>query len=144
MKNMVITVGREYGSGGLEIGMKLSEKLGIKCYDKELLTIAAQESGFCEEVIRKNDEHNGSFLYSLVTDTYSPSRYGMGNYFNDLPLNHKVFLAQFDTIRKLAAAESCIIVGRCADYALRDTAEWVSVFIHAARDVRIPRVRKEK
>ncbi|MCD8149699.1 MAG: cytidylate kinase-like family protein [Clostridiales bacterium] len=143
MKNTVITIGREYGSGGLEIGRKLAEKLGIKCYDKELLTIVAQDSGFCEEVIKKNDEHNGSFLYSLVTDTYSPSGYGMGNYFNDLPLNHKVFLAQFDTIRKLAAQESCIIVGRCADYALKDTAECISVFIHADMDFRIPRVKAD-
>lgn len=143
MKNTVITIGREYGSGGLEIGMKLADKLKIKCYDKELLTLAAQESGFCEEVIRKNDEHNGSFLYSLVTDTYSTGGYGMGNYFNDLPLSHKVFLAQFDTIKKLAAQESCIIVGRCADYALRDVAECISVFIHADIDFRVPRIRKD-
>lgn len=143
MKNTIITIGREYGSGGLEIGMKLADKLQIKCYDKELLTLAAQESGFCEEVIRKNDEHNGSFLYSLVTDTYSTGGYGMGNYFNDLPLNHKVFLAQFDTIKKLAAQESCIIVGRCADYALRDVAECISVFIHVDMDFRVPRIRKD-
>lgn len=69
----VITIGREFGSGGHEIGMKLAEKLGIKCYDKELLQVAAKESGLCEELFASQDEKpTNSFLYSLVMDTYSP------------------------------------------------------------------------
>ena len=114
----VITIGREFGSGGHEIGMKLAEKLGIKCYDKELLELAAKESGLCEELFASQDEKpTNSFLYSLVMDTYS---LGYTNSYVDMPINHKVFLAQFDAIKKLAERESCVIVGRCADYALED------------------------
>lgn len=144
MKNLVIAIGREYGSGGKEIGVKLAERLNIKCYDKELLTIASKESGYCEEIMEKNDEQpTNSFLYSLVMDTYAPSGYAASNHFTELPLNHKVFLAQFDAIKKLAERESCVIVGRCADYALIDNADCFSVFIHADMDFRIERVKKD-
>ena len=132
----VITIGREFGSGGHEIGMKLAEKLGIKCYDKELLQVAAKESGLCEELFASQDEKpTNSFLYSLVMDTYS-----LG--YVDMPINHKVFLAQFDAIKKLAAKESCVIVGRCADYALEDDPFAVSVWIKASLDERIKRIKK--
>lgn len=144
MKNLIIAIGREYGSGGKEVGLKLAEKLNIKCYDKELLSIAAKESGYCEEILAKNDEQpTNSFLYSLVMDTYSAGGYSASNHFTELPLNHKVFLAQFDAIKNLADRESCVIVGRCADYALADRAECFSVFIHADMDFRIERVRKD-
>ena len=130
----VITIGREFGSGGHEIGMKLAEKLGIKCYDKELLELAAKESGLCEELFASQDEKpTNSFLYSLVMDTYS---LGYTNSYVDMPINHKVFLAQFDAIKKLAERESCVIVGRCADYALEDNPYAVSVFIKASLDER--------
>ena len=134
----VITIGREFGSGGHEIGMKLAEKLGIKCYDKELLQVAAKESGLCEELFASQDEKpTNSFLYSLVMDTYS---LGYSNSYVDMPINHKVFLAQFDAIKKLAAKESCVIVGRCADYALADWKDCFSVFVHADIDCRISRI----
>ena len=72
MRNLVIAIGREFGSGGKEIGQKLADRLNIKCYDSELLSIAAKNSGFCEEILQKNDEKpTNSFLYSLVMDTYS-------------------------------------------------------------------------
>ena len=136
----VITIGREFGSGGHEIGMKLAEKLGIKCYDKELLQVAAKESGLCEELFASQDEKpTNSFLYSLVMDTYS---LGYSNSYDDMPINHKVFLAQFDAIKKLAAKESCVIVGRCADYALEDDPFAVSVWIKASLDERIKRIKK--
>lgn len=137
MENFVITIGREFGSGGLDIGRKLAEKLGVKCYDKELLQIASKESGLCEEIFHSHDEKpTSSFLYSLIMDTYSMSGYNAGAYL-DMPLNHKVFLAQFDTIKSLVQKESCIIVGRCADYALADYKNCLSVFIHANNDFRI-------
>ena len=136
----VITIGREFGSGGHEIGMKLAEKLGIKCYDKELLELAAKESGLCEELFASQDEKpTNSFLYSLVMDTYSP---GYTNSYEDMPINHKVFLAQFDAIKKLAERESCVIVGRCADYALEDNPYAVSVFIKASLDERVQRIKR--
>jgi cytidylate kinase len=140
MKQYVITIGREFGSGGLDIGMMLAERLNIKCYDKELLSVAAKESGLCEEIFLNHDEKpTNSFLYSLVMDTYSISGYGSAPYL-DMPLNHKVFLAQFDAIKSLAEKETCIIVGRCADYALADHKNCANIFIHASLDHRIERV----
>lgn len=126
--NLVITIGRQCGSGGKTIGKKLAEKMGVKCYDKELLQLAAKESGLCEELFETHDEKpTSSFLYSLVMDTYSMG-YATSAYM-DMPINHKIFLAQFDTIKKLADEESCVVVGRCADYALADYPNTVTVFI---------------
>lgn len=138
----IITIGREYGSGGHEIGMKLAEKLGIKCYDRELLEIASRESGLCKEIFEHHDEKpTNSFLYSLVMDTYSLG-YSGGTSYVDMPINHKVFLAQFDTIKKLAQEGSCVIIGRCADYALEDNPNAVSVFIKASMEARTERIMR--
>ena len=134
--NLVITIGRECGSGGRFIGQKLADRLGFRCYDKELLTLAAKDSGMCEEIFQHHDEKpTNSFLYSLVMDTYSMS-YNPSGYI-DMPLNQKVFLAQFDTIKKLADQESCVIVGRCADYALAEYPNKVSVFTTAEYDDKV-------
>lgn len=142
MANKIYTIGREFGSGGREVGEKLAAKLGIKLYDKELLQQAAKDSGFCEEIFENHDEKaTNSFLYSLVMDTYSVSGYSAAP-FLDMPLNHKVFLAQFETIKKIAEKESCVIVGRCADYALSDNPDCINVFIHADLDVRIKNVSR--
>ena len=142
MANKIYTIGREFGSGGREVGEKLAAKLGIKLYDKELLQQAAKDSGFCEEIFENHDEKPTiSFLYSLVMDTYSVSGYSAAP-FLDMPLNHKVFLAQFETIKKIAEKESCVIVGRCADYALSDNPDCINVFIHADLDVRIKNVSR--
>ena len=138
----VITIGREFGSGGHEIGMKLAEKLGIKCYDKELLELAAKESGLCEELFASQDEKpTNSFLYSLVMDTYSFGYSSAG--FTDMPMNHKIFLAQFEAIKKLASEGPCVMVGRCADYALADNPDCFSVFVHANLDWRINRISQK-
>ncbi|MDE7062352.1 MAG: cytidylate kinase-like family protein [Lachnospiraceae bacterium] len=140
---LVVTIGREFGSGGREIGQKLADKLGIEFYDKKLLQMAAKESGFCEEIFERQDEKpTNSFLYSLVMDSYSLNRYSTAP-FLDMPLNQKVFLAQFETIKKLAAKDSCVIVGRCADYALADKANCISVFLHADLEFRMKRIAQE-
>ena len=142
MANKIYTIGREFGSGGREVGEKLAAKLGIKLYDKELLQQAAKDSGFCEEIFENHDEKpTNSFLYSLVMDTYSVSGYSAAP-FLDMPLNHKVFLAQFETIKKIAEKESFVIVGRCADYALSDNPDCINIFIHADLDVRIKNVSR--
>lgn len=142
MGNKIYTIGREYGSGGKEVGAKLAEKLGIKLYDKELLQKAAKESGFCEEIFENHDEKpTNSFLYSLVMDTYSVGGYAAAP-FLDMPLNHKVFLAQFDAIKKIASEESCVIVGRCADYALADNPNCLNIFIRSDMEKRIQRIAK--
>lgn len=139
--NTIITIGRQYGSAGREIGYKIAEDFGIKLYDKEMLARAAKESGICEEIFETHDEKpTNSFLYSLVMDTYSMGY--AGNTYNDMPINHKVFLAQFDTIKKIADEGPCILVGRCADYALENYDNMVSVFIHADMDARISRISR--
>lgn len=129
--NLIITIGRECGSGGRTIGQLLAKKLGINCYDKELLAIAAKNSGLSEEILSRHDEKpTNSFLYSLVMETYAAGydpRTGL-----NVPMDQKVFLAQFDAIKELAEKESCVIVGRCADYALENHPNTVSVFITAS------------
>lgn len=137
--NTIITIGRQFGSGGREIGEKLAAHFGIKCYDKELLTLAAKESGICEEMIEIHDEKpTNSFLYNLVMDTYSFG-YNASSYSN-MPISHKVFLAQFDTIKRIADEGPCVIVGRCADYALNEYANCLSIFIHAKEDAKTKRI----
>ena len=139
--NMIITIGRQFGSGGREIGMKLAKDLEIGFYDKEMLERASKDSGICKEMFETHDEKpTSSFLYSLVMDTYSMG-YSSGTY-TDMPLNHKVFLAQFDAIKKLADTESCIIVGRCADYALEEHDNTIKVFIKAQMDAKVARIKR--
>lgn len=124
----IITISREFGSGGKEIGKTLAKELDIPFYDKELLEIASKESGICEELFVKNDEsYTNSFLFSLVMGSYPVSADGRIN--PDLPLNHKIFLAQFDTIRNLGEKGPCVIVGRCADYVLKDLPNVVHFFL---------------
>ena len=137
--NTVITIGRQFGSGGREIGQKVAAHFDIKCYDKELLSRAAKESGFCEEMLENHDERpTNSFLYNLVMDTYS---FGYNaSHFVDMPISHKVFLAQFDTIKKIAAEGPCVIVGRCADYALNDLKNCVHIFIYGDEETKINRI----
>ena len=139
--NTIITIGRQFGSGGREIGEMVADHFGIKCYDKELLSRAAKESGFCEEMIQNHDERpTNSFLYNLVMDTYS---FGYNSSsFVDMPISHKVFLAQFDTIKKIAQEGPCVIVGRCADYALSDFPNVLNLFITADEECKIKRIKE--
>ena len=139
--NTIITIGRQFGSGGREIGEMVANHFGIKCYDKELLSRAAKESGFCEEMIQNHDERpTNSFLYNLVMDTYS---FGYNSSsFVDMPISHKVFLAQFDTIKKIAQEGPCVIVGRCADYALSDFPNVLNLFITADEECKIKRIKE--
>lgn len=131
MNPIIVTIGRQYGSGGREIGKKLAEALGIPFYDKELLTHAAQKSGFCQEVFEHHDEKpRGGFW----------SAFGLSNYGSDyLPMNHQLFLAQFEAIRAIAQEGSCVMIGRCADYALEENPNCISVFIHAKMEDKINR-----
>ncbi len=124
----IVTISREFGSGGREIGKKLAEKLGVPFYDKELLEMASKESGIARELFVKNDEsYTNSFLYSLVMGNYPVSPDGRLN--PELPLNHKIFLAQFETIKKLAEKGPCVIVGRCADFVLKEEPNVIDFFV---------------
>jgi len=137
----VITIGRQFGSGGRYVGRLLAEKLGIPFYDKELLAEAAKQSGICEELFEDHDEKpTRSFLFSLVTGIQAHG--DPGSFYMDMPLNHKIFLAQFDAIRRIASEGPCVIVGRCGDYVLRDDPNAVHVFVKADMPSRIERAVK--
>ena len=139
--NTIITIARQYGSGGHDIGKKLAEELKIPFYDKELLERAAKDSGFCQEIFENYDEKpTNSFLYSLVMDTYSMG-YSTAA-FAEMPLNHKIFLAQFNAIKGIAKEGPCVIVGRCADYALADFPNVVNVYLYADLQSRIARIAR--
>ena len=126
-KGTIITIGRQCGSGGHEIGKKLAARLGIPFYDKELLRLAAEQSGLAPENFDLYDEvPTNSLLYSLSLGNYGVN---MGQY--DVPIHHKVFLAQFDAIKKLASEGPCVMVGRCADYALADYKNSLHIFIYS-------------
>ena len=135
----IITIGRQYGSGGKEIGIRLSKELGIPFYDKELLKRAAQQSGLCEKVFESFDEKPRSLLYSIAMDPYA---FSFAGGMEGDSLEQRVYLATFDTIRRLADQGPCVIIGRCADYALQEYPNHLSLFIHAPMDKRIERVAK--
>lgn len=128
----VITISREYGSGGRAIGERLAKELGIPFYDKELILMAAKESGLSEEYIKKTEQMKStSFLYGLY----------MGA--QQLPMNDQIFLVQSKIIRQVAEEGPCVIVGRCADYVLRNQEGVLNLFIHAPLEERIARAKEE-
>ena len=133
MKRIVITISREYGSGGRLIAKQLSEKMGITFYDKQLIAEVAKKTGFSENFIRDTEHQRptNSFLFDLYTTVVTPS------------VPDQVFIAQAKVIKQAAAKESCVIVGRCADYILRDEPNVLKVFVHAPLDQRIRRAREE-
>lgn len=136
---IILTIGRQFGSGGREIGQKLAEALGIAYYDKELMAIAARESGLCEEVFERADEQASSGLSYAFTMGFS-SYMGMFAPYTDILSNDGLFKLQSDAIRTLAENESCVLVGRCADYILRDNPNCLSFFIHNNMENRIQRI----
>ncbi len=135
----IITVGRQYGSGGRYVARLLAEKLEIPFYDKELLAEVSKDSGICKDLLEEHDEKNSrSFLFSMMSGTQPIG--DSSSMYMDMPLNHRIFLAQFDTIRRIASEGPCVIVGRCADYVLRDQENVLNVFIKADREERIRRI----
>lgn len=138
--NFVVNIGRQLGSGGREIGQKLALRLGISFYDKELIDLASQESGLCKEFFEKADEKasqpimGGLFglRFPFVNESTIPTNHCLSN--------DALFKVQSDVIRRLAEDGSCLFVGRCADYILRDNSRCVNVFISASRENRIERL----
>lgn len=138
----IITLGRQYGSGGREIGQKIADHYGIPFYDNELITRAAKESGFAEETFAKaEDKATNSLLYSLAMgiNVYGNQDFG----FTGLSLDDRIFLAQSDVIRKVADEGPCVIVGRCADYVLKERDDIVNIFVKASMGFRLERVVRE-
>lgn len=138
----IITISRQYGSGGREIGKKIAEHYNIPFYDNELITRAAKESGFAEETFaRAEDKATNSLIYSLAMgiNVYGNQDFG----FSGLSLDDRIFLAQSEVIRKVAEEGPCVIVGRCADYVLKERDDVCNLFIQAAMSYRIDRAIKE-
>ena len=139
--NTIITIGRQFGSGGKEIGIRVAKELGIPFYDKELLREAAKKSGLCERIVENFDERPKSLLYSIAMDSYMFALPGSG--LGD-SLEQQVYLATFNTIRHIAEQGPCVMIGRCADYALADNPNHLSLFVHAPIDVRVQRVAQRQ
>lgn len=136
----IITIGRQLGSGGRAIGERIAERLGIRMYDRQLLTMAAEQSGLCPEFFEKADEKESrGVLSSLIGYLRSPFAGDTGAD-NNVLSNDALFKIQSDVIRDIAARESALFVGRCADYILRDNPRCISVFITADRADRIKRL----
>ena len=139
--NTIITIGREYGSGGREIGRLVAAKLDVPFYDKEILTPAAQESGLCKEIFERHDEK--ASMSGMLTGSTSPVMHmGTATVGLQMPLNQRVFLAQFDAINRIASEGPCVIVGRCADYVLKDLPNVTHVFLYASTEKRIERIMR--
>jgi len=136
--NKIITISRQFGSGGREIGSKLAEKLGIPFYDNEIITRAAKESGFAESAFENAEKKaTNSLLYSIAMGMSAYGNQELG--FANLSLDDRIYLAQSNVIRKVADEGPCVIIGRCADYILKDHPNVVHIFIHAAMPFRIER-----
>ncbi|MBQ8143505.1 MAG: cytidylate kinase-like family protein [Butyricicoccus sp.] len=133
MSNLIITIGRQFGSGGREIGMRLAKELGIDFYDRKLITQAAKKSGFSEELFEMMDKRaTNSLLYSL-------SMFG-GSGVNGMSLTDQLYLTQANLIREFADKGSCVIVGRCADHILREYPNRFDFFISAPVETRLARI----
>ncbi|MDR3353546.1 MAG: cytidylate kinase-like family protein [Synergistaceae bacterium] len=132
MRNCSVTIAREYGSGGRLIGKHLADRLGISFYDRELIAIAARESGLDEDYV------------SSIEQRKTPGGlYGFFMAGGELPIHEQVFIAQSNAIRDLAERGSCVFIGRCADYALSEMDNCIRVFIHAPLEFRVKIVRDE-
>lgn len=138
-KGTVITIGRQFGSGGRAIGKQVAQALGIPFYDKELIKQMAKESGLSHEILDDYDEKpTNSFLYSLSLGAYTYGNSLTG--IPEMPMSDKIFVIQSDVIKNIAKQGSCVIVGRCAESILKDVVPCLSVFIHTDFDSRIKRV----
>jgi cytidylate kinase len=139
-RNLVVTIGRQYGSGGREVGERLAQLLGVDYYDKALVQHAAEESGFCPAAFEQQNEgakRGFGWLFSYSSRGTVTS--------GGMPLDDQLFIAQSNTIKRLARQSSCVIVGRCADYVLetmRDELDVVDIFVHATDEARVRRVAR--
>lgn len=138
MKHRVIAIGRQFGSGGREIGEKLAGQLGIPLYDKEILAHASRQSGLHIDLFEKNDEKKTpSLLYTLATNSYF---YGTTLSSAEQAIGTQLYVAQVNAIKSLAQEGDCVMVGRCADYFLKNECDLTAVFITADMPARIRRI----
>ena len=140
--NMVITIAREYGSGGRTVGEMLSRDLGVHYYDRELMKLASDDSGINEAMFEKADEKlKNTLLFRIARNAYNGELIPPES--DDFVSNNNLFNYQAKIIRELAKHESCVIIGRCSDYILRDYDNVLSVFIHAPVDFCLEQAAKK-
>ena len=139
--NLIISVGRQLGSGGHDVAKLLAQRFGCTFYDRELLNLAAKESGFCEKFFEQNDERSGFFKSRFHMHV---PLFGENDYYRNNFSQESLYQFQSDAIRKAAEGGSCVFVGRTADYILRDKKNLLSIFISASMDDRIKAVCKRK
>ncbi|MBO7428705.1 MAG: cytidylate kinase-like family protein [Paludibacteraceae bacterium] len=139
-KNIVISIGRQFGAGGRRVGQALAKELGIAYYDKELIMEAAKEFGFAPAFFEENDEKSASLSGNVLQwmESFVTNGFGSKNYLSQDTL----FEMQSEVVRKVAEKHSCVIVGRCSDYVLRDYPNCVSVFLHSSDEDRVQRIRE--
>lgn len=142
-KKLIVTIGRQYGSGGSEVGKKLAEALGVHCYDKDILRMNSTESGIKESYFHLADERVGNKLLYKIIDSLIPDQ-GAPSFGSDLVTADNLFRFQSEVIRKLAAEESCVFIGRCADYVLEGSEGLVRIYLFADMEARVARIREKK
>ena len=141
MQKKIVTISRQYGSGGRYIGKKLSEKLGIPCYDEKLIDMVAKESGFAQNfVAEKGERMTGSLLFNIASSLSFANNVFSTN--NGVTLQDEIYFTQNRIIKELADKGPCVIVGRCADYILREREDCLNVFIFADNESKIERAEK--
>lgn len=144
MGKKIITISREYGSGGRQVGLTVAKKLGMEFYDKELIDAAAKEIGFPTEMIADREQRlANSLLYNFAMGTLYGIAYPREPKVSELPLTEQIYQAQKKAIEEAAKRGSCIFVGRCADYILKSRPDVLRVFIYADRDIRKRRAIEE-
>ncbi len=131
MKPAIITISRQFGSGGRQVGADLSQRLGIPCYEKSLFEQASQNSGICQLFFEQAEEHRDYLFSNILSESFMPL---------NMSLDDRVFIAQVETIRKLADQGPCVIVGRGANQILKDRKDVLNIFIYAEKAVRLKRV----
>lgn len=141
-RKRIVTIGRQYGSGGGEVGKKLAEQLGVHCYDKNILRMDSAESGIKESYFHLADERAGNKLLYKIVSSLVPEQ-GAPSFGSDLVSADNLFRFQSEVIRKLAAAESCVFIGRCAEYVLEGEEGLVRVFLYADMEAREARIREK-
>ena len=144
MEKLVINIGRQLGSGGRTVGEIIARRLGVKLYDKELINLAARESGICSEFFEKADEKESRGVISTVVGYLRAPFVGDDGGVTNVLSNDALFKIQSDVIRDIASRESCIFVGRCADYILRDHPRAVNVFVTGAPEDRVRRLCEQE
>ena len=136
--HLIICISRQFGTGGHTIGFELAQRLGIAYYDKKLITLAAQKSGLSDEFIANNEQRvRSGFMQNLAASAAYSSGFFSSQY---LPLSESIFISEAQVIRDIAAKESAVIVGRCADYILAGRDNTINVFVYAPREVRVNRI----